>query len=188
MHLYIALATGFYSWQTILKTSLDTLWKFNKTFYWHSRKSFQKIFFKSKLFGLLAEKCKWPHSPNWSPLAVDAVAEKNGKIQWWTKIHLNRRRQENSQWVLRHSSFYFYSVDSGCSFVLQQGQDCMPEHENASNHQNYLLLNNGPIMEPAGFRKGAELPFAFQYLQPSTRHLLFCHDAWGRCWAWEQVP
>lgn len=67
------------SWQTILKTSLDTLWKFNKTFYWHSRKSFQKIFFKSKLFGLLAEKCKWPHSPNWSPLAVDAVAEKNGK-------------------------------------------------------------------------------------------------------------
>ena len=40
MHLYIALTTGFNSWQTILKTALDILWKFSKTFYW------QEIFSK----------------------------------------------------------------------------------------------------------------------------------------------
>lgn len=35
----------------------------------------------------------------------------------------------------------------------------MPEQESASSHQNYLLLNNGSIVKPAGFRKSAELLF-----------------------------
>lgn len=74
----------------------------------------------------------------------------------------------------RYSSCCFYSVDSGQSFRLGQGQDFTPEHENFSNHRNYSLLNNGSIMEPAGFRKSLNclVPFGTYSLSQGTFSLV----------------